>query len=168
MSVGLQVRNILIHIVEWAGVILFPSRQTNDIIEYLKRLSKTTVPEGIMQFIKARHHCLVLWCDQGKVVLWCDQGRVVKASHCHIHVTLCFPHAAVYPQLWEGEAGAKEEQILCGEQLPGEGGVAGVWPGREDVGTKVLGEEGMESAVMCSSSHVQSLRSYPHIINANQ
>ncbi|KAG5898117.1 hypothetical protein JTB14_006329 [Gonioctena quinquepunctata] len=26
--------------------------QTNDIIEYLKRLSKTTVPEGIMEFIK--------------------------------------------------------------------------------------------------------------------
>lgn len=26
--------------------------QTNDIIEYLKRLSKTTVPEGIIEFIK--------------------------------------------------------------------------------------------------------------------
>lgn len=28
--------------------------QTNDIIEYLRRLCKTTIPEGIIQFVKVR------------------------------------------------------------------------------------------------------------------
>lgn len=28
--------------------------QTNDIIEYLRRLSKTTLPDGIVEFIKVR------------------------------------------------------------------------------------------------------------------
>ena len=34
--------------------------QTNDIIEYLERLSKSTLPPGIVQFIKVFHfYCLV-------------------------------------------------------------------------------------------------------------
>ena len=32
--------------------------QTKDIIEYLQRLSKTTIPEGIKEFIKVSHFVL--------------------------------------------------------------------------------------------------------------
>ncbi len=37
--------------------------QTNDIIEYLKRLCKTMLPEGIDQFIKVRVHIQVIMCN---------------------------------------------------------------------------------------------------------
>ena len=45
--------------------------QTKDIIEYLKRLSKTSIPDGIEQFIKVSKG---LWCSvegsmEGSVVL---------------------------------------------------------------------------------------------------
>lgn len=36
-------------------------KQTGDIIEYLCRLSKTTVPEGIISFIKVRVQCVIVY-----------------------------------------------------------------------------------------------------------
>lgn len=33
--------------------------ETKDIIEYLKRLSKTTIPPGIEEFIKVKYHSFV-------------------------------------------------------------------------------------------------------------
>ncbi|KAK3753721.1 hypothetical protein QZH41_013801, partial [Actinostola sp. cb2023] len=49
--------------------------QTNDIIEYLRRLSKTTIPEGIVQFIKM---CTLSY---GKVKLVLKHNKYFVESH---------------------------------------------------------------------------------------
>ena len=49
--------------------------ETKDIIEYLKRLSKTSLPEGIMQFIK------VISTSTNTADLWLLAFRVVSTTY---------------------------------------------------------------------------------------
>ena len=46
---------------------LFFLFQTSDIIEYLRRLSKTTIPDGIIQFIKVQY----CYCNFNIYFCWC-------------------------------------------------------------------------------------------------
>ena len=48
-------------------VLLFFLFQTSDIIEYLRRLSKTTIPDGIIQFIKVQYR----YCNFNIYFCWC-------------------------------------------------------------------------------------------------
>lgn len=56
--------------------------QTKDIIEYLKRLSKTSIPDGIEQFIKVS-----ILCIQSN--LW--QLHITVNTHIHVHVVVPRP-----------------------------------------------------------------------------
>lgn len=61
--------------------------QTHDIIEYLKRLSKTSIPEGIVQFIQL---CTLSY---GKVKLVLKHNRYVRTSldpGVVLFITQCF------------------------------------------------------------------------------
>ena len=56
--------------------------QTSDIVEYLQKLSKTSVPDGIVQFIQVRmRDVLVVWGKRGSLknmfLISCVQNVVV-------------------------------------------------------------------------------------------
>ena len=51
--------------------------ETKDIIEYLKRLSKTSLPEGIMQFIKV----ILASTNSNTTDLWLLPVRVVSTAY---------------------------------------------------------------------------------------
>ena len=73
--------------------------QTADIIEYLKRLSKTNLPKGIVRT------CTI------------DRKHFIIVSHMYASPFLSFRyrgiHPFVHPELWKAETCAQTESLFC-------------------------------------------------------
>lgn len=69
--------------------------QTSDIVEYLQKLSKTSVPDGIVQFIKVWQQNLM--------------KKVFMAIE-YYYLSVCF-WSALYCELWQSQAGAQAQQV---------------------------------------------------------
>ena len=56
--------------------------QTSDIIEYLRRLSKTTIPDGILEFIRVKKNVFKCWflCIKHFLEYWLSTLHLIPLS----------------------------------------------------------------------------------------
>ena len=77
--------------------------QTQDIIEYLRRLSKTSVPDGIIEFIRM---CTLSY------------GKVLQHAWLFFNVICVILHLDhCFMNFISGQIGVEAQPIFCGEQL---------------------------------------------------
>jgi len=64
--------------------------QTHDIIEYLKRLSKTSIPDGIIEFIKLCTLSYGKVCVITRILVFVSKGRGITNLHQYSFSLLSF------------------------------------------------------------------------------
>ena len=60
VCVCIQCTYVCVYNVHICMYLCVSSTQTKDIIEYLRRLSKTSIPDGIVKFIEVKHYTLYI------------------------------------------------------------------------------------------------------------